>query len=280
MEEVPDELLARIIALTAEIEADGREFAGIEARIKEIGGAISGRVAQAAVAVAAVSDALVSAGEAVDEELGTMIDPAISEADAAVQAVMSLRANLGGATDGVQAIIDQMEKVREGLPDRFDALTDPMEADLGNMVAAITDIETGIEVLRNDFLTKLTGLSDTFDEAVKDNLLAPLEEEAERLVGEWRELLDDAVDALLIDLFEKANTLIKEPLDEALDRITEVVRAEFEDLRQELIGGDLEGQAERQALNECMDALEASFEPLKAAFDGFRNLASTVGVGL
>lgn len=278
--EIPESLLTQMVDLTAAVENDAREIAAVRERFESTTQSLATDLARARAAVSGASQAIIEAEGQVEDAIKTHVDPILKQAAADIQNVTVLVQNLGGATDVVDQVTEQVRDLKDSIPARFGALLDLLGDDFGGLNEVLTEVRDEAEKVRDTFRDSLDGSIQELNELLESNVIQPLQQKSDELKEEWEELIDTAVEQHISELFDQAADQIKAPLEEALDQITEVVQAEFEDLRLELTGGDVEGQKTREELEKCIALLEEALEPLKSAFDSFRGLASTVGVSI
>lgn len=186
-------------------------------------------------------------------------DGILTTCDTAVQTIADLTSNAEDYAEDVGDAIDTMQEA-------FDTRTDEILESLYDAMASLdTMIESEIE---------------SITETVSDNIVEPLLQASEALQTNWSRIFNEQVTEVLDELFESVNDQIQAPLQKTVADMAGLLEDELERLIQELTSGDAEGEGVRASLESSLEMLEGVMEPMEAAFDVFRSLASSVGVDL
>lgn len=281
MAEIDEALLERLMALGEALEEDSEELAATRVFIEQTLDELTGRLNGVVDGLVAVETAIDEVDAQVDTFLAETFDPPLTEAEGEIA---KLRAVLTYIETQVTTEFDEAKQTVDDLGDKITAASGDALADVGTL-GNLTDelllsLREATEGGRDSFKAALGDIAGQLATVVDEEVTSPVREQADRLQEVWTETVDRAVVRLVETLFEEAEEKIGAPIEEALEQIAEIVRAELQSLKAELTGGDDAGAEQREALQEALEQVRSAFTPLEAAFNSFKSLAGSVGIGL
>jgi hypothetical protein len=281
MAEMDEALLERLMALGEALEEDSEELAATRAFMEQTLDELTGRLNGVVDGLVAVETAIAQVDAQVDTFLAETFDPPLTEAEGEIA---KLRAVLTYIEMQVTTEFDEAKQAVDDLGDRITAASGDALADVGTLGnrtdELLLSLREATEGGRDSFKSALGDITGQLATVINEEVTGPVREQADRLQEVWTETVDRAVVRLVETLFEEAEEKIGAPIEEALEQIAEIVRAELQSLKAELTGGDDAGAEQREALQEALEQVRGAFTPLEAAFNSFRSLAGSVGIGL
>ncbi len=281
MTEIDEALLERLMALGEALEEDGEELAATRAFMEQTLDELTGRLNGVVDGLVAVETAIAQVDAQVDTFLTETFDPPLTEAEAEIA---KLRAVLNYIETQVTTEFDEAKQAVEDLGDRITTASGDALADVGTLGnrtdELLLSLREATEGGRDSFKSALGDITGQLATVINEEVTGPVREQADRLQEVWTETVDRAVVRLVEKLFEEAEEKIGAPIDVALEQIAEIVRAELQSLKAELTDGDDAGAEQREALQEALEQVRGAFTPLETAFNSFKSLAGSVGIGL
>lgn len=281
MAEIDEALLERLMSLGEALEEDSEELAATRALMEQTLDELTGRLNGVVDGLVAVETAIAQVDAQVDTFLTETFDPPLTEAEGEIA---KLRAVLTYIETQVTTEFDEAKQAVDDLGDRITAASGDALADVGTLGnrtdELLLSLREATEGGRDSFKSALGDITGQLATVINEEVTGPIREQADRLQEVWTETVDRAVVRLVETLFEEAEEKIGAPIEEALEQIAEIVRAELQSLKAELTDGDDAGAEQREALQEALGQVRDAFTPLEAAFDSFKSLAGSVGIGL
>lgn len=251
-------------------------IAGLNDEVEALGDFTDDAEAAAQVVAASMSDELVKeiqetsnfASGVLDvfSDLHEQIAQKITGNDGVLSEIASAKSDIQEATGELEGLAGQLadaaDEAFESLEERMDSVTNSVEAALAQLENGLDEVADGMAV------------------EIAEQIVEPLKEIVEILQATWGRIFEEQVAEVLERLFEGVLSQIKQPMEEVVGEMVDMIIGEFENLVSELVGGDTTAEGASAEMEQSLEVLKDAMDQLKPAFEAFRGLASSVGVGV
>jgi len=151
---------------------------------------------------------------------------------------------------------------------------------LENEADYIDSLDDQLNSFSSNFRDEVNTLVSDLGEALESVVISPFEESAKNIQNIWQEAVIEKIDEQIEEQLEQIKAHIESHVAEALEILEDIIRTQFESLRNSLLEGDSGGRESKAELDEAMDTIKEALTPVKAALDAFTQLASTAGISI